>query len=121
MIMVKIIMTISKQFCNDNNNINDNNDNGNDDDNKNKNDNANGNINDNDDNDNTRIEACVADVRVWMNYNFLKLNDDKTELLIITTREELSKISDISITVGDQSISPSDDPQRNIGVIFDSI
>ena len=68
----------------------------------------------------SRIEACVADIRIWMNDNFLKLNDDKTELLIITTREELSKISDISIKVGDQSISPSDDPPRNLGVIFDS-
>ena len=68
----------------------------------------------------TRIEACVADIRIWMNDNFLKLNDDKTELLIITTREELSKISDISIKVGDQSISPSDDPPRNLGVLFDS-
>ena len=68
----------------------------------------------------SRIEACVADIRIWMNDNFLKLNDDKTELLVITTREELSKISDISIKVGDQSISPSDDPPRNLGVIFDS-
>ena len=68
----------------------------------------------------SRIEACVADIRIWMNDNFLKLNDDKTELLIITTREELSKISDISIKVGDQLISPSDDPPRNLGVIFDS-
>ena len=68
----------------------------------------------------SRIEACVADIRIWMNDNFLKLNDDKTELLIITTHEELSKISDISIKVGHQSISPSDDPPRNLGVIFDS-
>ena len=68
----------------------------------------------------SRIEACVADIRIWMNDNFLKLNDDKTELLIITTREELSKTLDISIKVGDQSISPSDDPPRNLGVIFDS-
>ena len=68
----------------------------------------------------SRIEACVADIRICMNDNFLKLNDDKTELLVITTREELSKISDISIKVGDQSISPSDDPPRNLGVIFDS-
>ena len=68
----------------------------------------------------SRIEACVADIRIWMNDNFLKLNDDKTGLLVITTREELSKISDISIKVGDQSISPSDDAPRNLGVIFDS-
>ena len=68
----------------------------------------------------SRIEACVADIRIWMNDNFVTLNDDKTELLIITTREELSKISDIWIKVGDKSISPSDDPPRNLGVIFDS-
>ena len=68
----------------------------------------------------SRIEACVGDIRIWMNDDFLKLNDDKTELLVITIREELSKISDISIKVGDQSISPSDDPPRNLGVIFDS-
>ena len=54
-----------------------------------------------------------------MNDDFLKLNDDKTELLNITTREELSNISDTSTKVGDQSISPSDDPPRNLGVIFD--
>ena len=69
----------------------------------------------------SRIETCVADIRIWMNDNFLKLNEDKTELLIITTRKELSKISIyISIKVDDQSISPSDDPPRNLGVIFDS-
>ena len=69
----------------------------------------------------SRIEACVADSWIWMNDNsLLKLNGDKTELLIITTREELSKISDISIKDGDQSISPNDDPPRNLGVIFGS-
>ena len=68
----------------------------------------------------SRIEACVADIRIWMDDNVLKLNDDKTELLVITTRDELSKISYISIKVGDQSISPSDDPPRNLGVIFNS-
>ena len=68
----------------------------------------------------SRIDACVADIRTWMNDNFLKLNDDKAEVLVITTREELSKTSDISIKVGDQSISSSDDPPRNLGVIFNS-
>ena len=68
----------------------------------------------------SRIEACLADIRIWMNDNFLKLNDGQTELLTITKREELSKISDISINIGDKSISPINDPQRNLGVIFNS-
>ena len=36
-------------------------------------------------------------------------------------REELSKISNISIKVGDQSVSPSDESPRNLSVTFDSI
>ena len=67
-----------------------------------------------------RIEACISDIRAWMRTNFLKLNDDKTEVLIITTRSSLSDSLDISIQVGDQPIKPSDSPPRNLGVIFDS-
>ena len=32
-----------------------------------------------------KIEACAADIRQWMTNNFLKLNEDKTELIIITS------------------------------------
>ena len=55
-----------------------------------------------------------------MKLNLLKLNDDKTELLVITSRPSRSQSLDISIKVGDQYISPSDDPPKNLGVIFDS-
>ena len=55
-----------------------------------------------------------------MKQNFLKLNDDKTEVLIITSRQSLSDSLDISVQVGDQKIPPSDTPHRNLGVIFDS-
>ena len=68
----------------------------------------------------SRIEACVSDIRIWMKNNLLKLNDDKTELLIITSREDISKKLNISICIGDHSVTPSDDPPRNLGVIFDS-
>ena len=32
------------------------------------------------------LEKCVDDIRAWMKLNLLKLNDDKTELLVITSR-----------------------------------
>ena len=32
------------------------------------------------------VEACVAEIRVWMSRNYLKLNDDKSELLFFHTR-----------------------------------
>ncbi len=31
----------------------------------------------------TKMEACVSEVRLWMATNFLKLNDAKTEMLLI--------------------------------------
>ena len=33
-----------------------------------------------------RIELCVSEVREWMNQNMLKLNDDKTELIVFTSK-----------------------------------
>ena len=50
--------------------------------------------------------------------NLLKLNDDKTELLVITSRPSTSESLHISINVGDQYISPSEEPPKNLGVIF---
>ena len=31
------------------------------------------------------LEACIKDIQIWMTNNLLKLNDDKTELIVITT------------------------------------
>ena len=33
-----------------------------------------------------RVEACVRDIYRWMLYNNLKMNNDKTELLILHSR-----------------------------------
>ena len=68
----------------------------------------------------SRLEKCVDDIRAWMKLNLLKLNDDKTELLVITSRPSTSQSLHISIKVGDQEISPSEEPPKNLGVIFDS-
>lgn len=32
------------------------------------------------------VEACVAEIRTWMSRNYLKLNDDKFELLVFHTK-----------------------------------
>ena len=63
------------------------------------------------------VEACVAEIRVWMSRNYLKLNDDKSELLVFHTRH--SPCPDISnIMVGEEGITPTASC-RNIGVVFD--
>ena len=33
-----------------------------------------------------RIELCVSEIREWMNQNMLKLNDDKTELIVFASK-----------------------------------
>ena len=33
-----------------------------------------------------RIESCINDIKQWMTVNKLKLNNDKTEFLVITSK-----------------------------------
>jgi hypothetical protein len=51
--------------------------------------------------------------------NDLKLNDDKTEFLIIGTSQQLEKLDNISIRVGDSDVHPVP-IARNLGSWFDS-
>ena len=39
------------------------------------------------------MEHCIADVRSWLISDKLMLNDDKTEVLVIGTSKQLSKVS----------------------------
>ena len=48
-----------------------------------------------------------------------KLNDDKTEFLIIGTSQQLKKVRTATLSVGDAVISPVLSA-RNIGAYFDS-
>ena len=68
----------------------------------------------------SQVEACIKDIKTWMTNNLLKLNDDKTELIIVTTSETTSRQEDIVINIGDSPIAPSMEPPRNLGVLFDS-
>jgi hypothetical protein len=65
------------------------------------------------------MEACIEEIRQWMHENHLKLNDSKTEFLIIGTKHQLSQLGDVSIKIGDEAI-PSTSSARNIGVMFDA-
>ena len=37
------------------------------------------------------LESCITDIRSWMLHDNLKLNDEKTELLLIGTPQKLEK------------------------------
>ena len=51
-----------------------------------------------------KLELCLADVRYWMQVNFLKLNESKTEFIIFDTRQYLNKVGTINIMMGDDMI-----------------
>ena len=57
----------------------------------------------------TAMESCIADISQWMHImDKIKLNSDKTECLLIGMRQQLQKVSNISILqVGDSQIAPS--------------
>ena len=64
--------------------------------------------------------ACViSDTRSWMAANFMMINDDKTELAIFGTRQQLNKLEHpLSIISGEELVFPSE-KNRNLGVILD--
>ncbi|PIK59836.1 hypothetical protein BSL78_03291 [Apostichopus japonicus] len=65
------------------------------------------------------MENCIQEIRCWMQQNFLKLNDDKTEFVLFGSRQLLSKISLPFIRIGDSQIVPVSQA-RSLGVVFDS-
>ena len=64
----------------------------------------------------TAMEACISDIRSWMTTQMLKLNDDKTEVLVITSKHR-QKCFFPSLKVGNVDVRTSKSA-RNIGVIF---
>ena len=66
-----------------------------------------------------RITECVSDIKSWMLVNFLKLNDDKTEVLLIGLKYNLNSTPTVTVTIGDTGIN-SASSVRNLGAIFDA-
>ena len=62
------------------------------------------------------IEACIKDVKDWMYINKLKLNQDKTEIILCNPKN--LDISKNILQCGDESICISK-CGKNLGVTFD--
>ena len=65
------------------------------------------------------MERCIRAVRAWLIVDKLKLNEDKSEFMLIGTRQQLSKVRTDSLMVGDTQVK-SVSEARNLGVWFDS-
>ena len=53
------------------------------------------------------MELCIRGIRTWVWMDKLKLNDGKTELMIIGSRQQLEKVSVAELSVGDTSVAPA--------------
>ena len=64
------------------------------------------------------MQMVIDDIRVWFAANMLKLNDDKTEMLVISSKyRAITKLPDLN--VGPTVITPGEHV-RNLGVIMDT-
>ena len=66
----------------------------------------------------TQLNDCIRDVRTWLTRNMLKLNDEKTEMILFTSKHGLKSQSNITVTVGEQQQLQSSSV-RDLGVIYD--
>jgi len=66
----------------------------------------------------SQIQTCLKDIANWMIENKLKNNNDKLEVLLVGTRQQLAKVDFDSVTIDGLEIKISDQV-RNLGIIFD--
>ena len=66
-----------------------------------------------------KIDQCCKEVKTWMISNYLKLNDDKTEVIIVGTKAQLRKSNINTIVVCNSKIAVKNSV-KNIGVYIDS-
>ena len=61
------------------------------------------------------IKSCISDVNAWATANMLKLNDNKTKLMLVTSKRTKHLHSlPISITIGNAQI-PFKKSVKNLG------
>ena len=61
------------------------------------------------------MEGCIRAVRAWLIVDKLWLNEDKSEFMLIGTRQQLSKVRNDSLMVDDTQVK-SVSEARNLGV-----
>uniref|UniRef100_A0A3Q3K2M1 Reverse transcriptase domain-containing protein n=1 Tax=Monopterus albus TaxID=43700 RepID=A0A3Q3K2M1_MONAL len=65
-----------------------------------------------------KLQACLKDIKAWMTCNFLLLNSDKTEVIVLGPENLRNLLSNHIVTLIDIALSSST-TVRNLGVIFD--
>ncbi len=64
------------------------------------------------------LQACLKDIKTWINCNFLLLNSDKTEVIVLGPKHLRSTLPNDIVMLNDITLASST-TARNLGVIFD--
>ncbi len=67
-----------------------------------------------------KLTECIVDIKNWMTSNFLLLNSEKTEVLIIGPINPTCNNLEHYLTLDGCSVNFSSSSVRNLGVLFDS-
>ena len=65
------------------------------------------------------MEECISIIQAWIANNFLKLNDDKTEVLILGSPHMLNQLHKPLLHTGMEEMAPIDSAWH-ISTVFDS-
>uniref|UniRef100_A0A4W3K4W7 Reverse transcriptase domain-containing protein n=1 Tax=Callorhinchus milii TaxID=7868 RepID=A0A4W3K4W7_CALMI len=65
------------------------------------------------------LSVCLADIKAWMSVNFLQLNVDKVEAILLGSRQHLHSCRSKLLNLPGLSLRLTE-PERNFGVRFDS-
>lgn len=65
-------------------------------------------------------ENYIQSVRSWMTVNKLKLNDAKTEVMVVASSHNQCCLRDISIKIGEAIVAPKPNVKKNLGAFLDA-
>ena len=68
----------------------------------------------------SKLDNYIENIKIWMERNFLKLNDSKTEFIVFGSKLNLGNVSVSPITVDDCKI-PIASTVKNLGVVMNSL
>ncbi len=66
----------------------------------------------------SQLESCVRDIRTWMRSNWLKLNDEKTEIMVFASKLNLPNLRDTTLKIGSTEV-PCTSKVKNLGILED--
>ncbi len=67
----------------------------------------------------SKLASCVKDTQSWMLQNKLKLNQDKTEFLVVSSPHHYRKLTDVTLHLDEETAIRPSSSVRNLGAIFD--